>query len=75
MQVVILQELAFRQERREEIQEWVDDPDALDEKRLIALIEKIGKGRFAQALAPHVSEDTCPDYIRQALEHIRDAVA
>jgi putative ATP-dependent endonuclease of OLD family len=38
-------------------------------------IERIGKGRFAQALAPSVSADTCPDYVRQALEHIRDAVA
>lgn len=75
MQTVLLQELALGQNRRTEIQGWVDDPDELDEDRLIALIEKIGKGRFAQALAPHVSEDTCPDYIRQALEHIRDAVA
>lgn len=74
MQTVILQELALGQERQAEIQEWVDDPDELDEDRLVALIERIGKGRFAQALAPHVSDDTCPDYIRQALEHIRNAV-
>lgn len=75
MQTVILQELALGEQTQDEIQEWVDDPDELDEERLVALIERIGKGRFAQALAPHVSEDTCPDYIRQALEHIRDAVA
>ncbi|MCB4825127.1 ATP-dependent nuclease [Roseicella aerolata] len=74
MQAVLLQELSLGQKTREEIQKWVDDPAVLDEDRLIALIERIGKGRFAQALAPHVSESTCPDYIRGALEHIRDAV-
>lgn len=58
-----------------ELQGWVDDTDTLNENRLIALIERIGKGRFAQSLASRVTEDTCPDYIRQALEHIRDAIA
>lgn len=75
MQDVIERELAIGDETRETLQEWVDDPYTLDEDRLLALIERIGKGRFAQALAPDVSADTCPDYIRQALEHIRDAVA
>ena len=74
MQEVIEQELSIAQATRDLIQEWVDDTDNLDEEQLIKLIERIGKGRFAQALAPHVDEDTCPDYIRQALEHIRDAV-
>lgn len=75
MQAVIIRELTLGQEMQDEIQGWVDDPDELDEERLISLIERIGKGRFAQALAPDVSEDTCPTYIRQALEHIRDAIA
>ena len=75
MQEVIEQELAIGDNTREELQGWVDDPDTLDEDRLIAVIERVGKGRFAQALAPSVTENTCPDYIRQALEHIRDAVA
>lgn len=75
MQAVIGEELSINQGTRDLIQGWVDDTDTLDEERLIKLIERIGKGRFAQALAPHVDEDTCPDYIRQALEHIRDALA
>lgn len=75
MQEVIGQELAINQATRDRIQGWVDDPEELDETRLLTLIERIGKGRFAQALAPHVSDDNCPDYVRQALEHIRDAVA
>jgi putative ATP-dependent endonuclease of OLD family len=75
MQTVIEQELALGQDTRDTIQEWVDDPNDLDEERLIKLIERIGKGRFAQSLAPCVSDDTCPQYIRRALEFIRDAVA
>lgn len=75
MQEVIEAELSLGAETRATLQEWVDDPDELDEDALVALIERIGKGRFAQSLAPHVSEDTCPDYIREALEHIRDAVS
>ncbi len=74
-QTVIEEELAIGQDTRDALQGWVDDPDTLDEERLLALIERIGKGRFAQALAARVSEDTCPDYIRRALERIRDAVA
>lgn len=75
MQEVIEQELPPNQTRRDLIQSWVDKTNDLDETRLIQLIERIGKGRFAQALAPHVSDETCPDYIRQALQHIRDAVS
>lgn len=75
MQKIIEQELAISDATREALQGWVDDPDDLDEDRLLALIERIGKGRFAQALAPKVDEDTCPAYIQRALEHIRDAVA
>lgn len=75
MQEIIEEELSIKQATRDLLQGWVEDTDTLDEERLIKLIERIGKGRFAQALAPHVDEDTCPDYIRKALEHIRDALA
>lgn len=75
MQAVIAQELRLRQASRDAVQEWVDDPDQVDEDRLLRWIERIGKGRFAQALAPSVSEEVCPVYIRSALEYIRDAVA
>lgn len=75
MQRVILRELSLQPASRNRIQGWVDDPTTLDRERLLSFVERIGKGRFAQALAPRVTADTCPDYIRQALEHIRDAVA
>lgn len=75
MQRVILHELPLRTNTTDRIQEWVDNPSTLNTEQLLALIERIGKGRFAQALAPGVAAATCPDYIRQALEHIRDALA
>ena len=75
MQEVIEEELNIGKGTRKDLQGWVDVPNTLNENALIALIERVGKGRFAQALARHVDEDTCPEYIRQALEHIRDAVA
>jgi putative ATP-dependent endonuclease of OLD family len=74
MKSVIEQELSPRRATLNRIQAWVDDTDQLDNVRLLELIERIGKGRFAQALAPSVSEDNCPDYIREALEYICDAV-
>ncbi|HHF0928359.1 TPA: ATP-dependent endonuclease [Pseudomonas aeruginosa] len=74
MQQVIERELPLKQASLDDLQSWVDDPDELDEDRLLGMIERIGKGRFAQALAVSVSEDTCPDYIRTALEYIRNAV-
>lgn len=75
MKAVIEQELNLRQELRDALRQWVDNPGLLDEERLLVMIERIGKGRFAQALAAHVTDRVCPDYIRSALEHIRDAVS
>jgi putative ATP-dependent endonuclease of OLD family len=74
MQQVIERELPLKQASLDDLQSWVDDPDDLDVERLLGMIERIGKGRFAQALAASVSEENCPDYIRTALEYIRDAV-
>lgn len=75
MQAVINSELRLPRASRDLLQGWVDDPDTLDQERLLRWIERIGKGRFAQSLAPDVSEDSCPRYIRRALERIRDAVS
>ena len=55
--------------------EWIENPDTLDDERLLRGIERVGKGRFAQSLSGHVSGDVCPGYIRGALERIRDAVS
>lgn len=75
IQTIIETELPIGPKIKLALAGWVDDPGSLEEKCLLGLIERIGKGRFAQALAPYVTEETCPEYISKALEHIRDAVA
>ncbi len=75
MQQVLLEELSLSAATKTKLQSWVDDPDELDGDHLLRMVERVGKGRFAQALAPHVTAATCPGYIRSALERIRDGVA
>ncbi len=76
MQEAIREELPRIKERNSEgLVAGVADPDQVDEDWLLRLIEGSERGRFAQALAPSVSQDVCPAYIRSALEHIRDAIA
>lgn len=75
MQRVLLRELSLTAANKTELQSWVDNPDILDSEHLLRLIERVGKGRFAQALAPHVTAETCPGYIRRALERISDGLA
>ena len=65
----------MRQTGRDRVNAWVADPATVDVNRLLVLIERIGKGRFAQRLASGATERRCPAYIRRALERIRDAVA
>ena len=75
MKTVIEQELSVGDRQRAILQGWVDDPDAVNSEQLVKVIERIGKGRFAQVLAPYVSDQVCPAYIQEALELIRNAVS
>lgn len=75
MQQILLEELPLSAPTKAKVQAWVDDPDELDTDHLLRMIERVGKGRFAQALAPHVTVATCPGYIRSALKRIRNGVA
>jgi putative ATP-dependent endonuclease of OLD family len=75
MQRILLEELSISAATKAKLQTWVDDPDILDNDLLLRLINRVGKGRFAQALALHVTVATCPGYIRSALERIGDDVA
>lgn len=75
MAQVIRDELPLKAETQAKLGGWEADPTTLEIPGLIALIERVGKGRFAQRIAPAVRADRCPDYIRAALERIRDAVA
>jgi putative ATP-dependent endonuclease of OLD family len=75
MRGILHAELRLSASARGALDSWVADPAALDCERLLGLIERIGKGRFAQRLAREVSATTCPDYIRGALQRVADAVA
>ncbi|MFZ2999750.1 MAG: AAA family ATPase [Undibacterium umbellatum] len=74
MQMVFELEYRLQAATRAAITGWVNGTEPLDNRRLLRLIDRIGKGRFAQALAPYVTATDCPDYIRNALEYIHVAV-
>jgi putative ATP-dependent endonuclease of OLD family len=74
MQKILVSQLSLGKDAEDALQAWIDDPDVLDPARLVRLIDRVGKGRFAQLLAPTVTIAVCPRYIRRALERIRDAV-
>lgn len=76
IQAVLLDELNLNEGAQGDLQTWVDDPDEVDVEQLLKWIDRVGKGRFAQRLAGEVTlADECPDYVRRALERIRDAIA
>lgn len=75
MLAVLQAELLLSQASRTKVQGWIDQPTTLDADNLISLIERVGKGRFAQSLSPHITAAACPDYMRIALETIRNAVS
>jgi putative ATP-dependent endonuclease of OLD family len=69
-----LREYPFSPQRRGWIQEWEDDSSSLDYERFLSMIERIGKGRFAQRLIAHMGEHPPPDYIRNAIEYVASSV-
>ncbi len=67
-----LLEAGFGAARQQRIRGWGDDPRALDRASLIALIDEIGKGRFAQRLAAKIAGMEPPAYIRRAIDYVVD---
>ena len=59
-------------QRQARMKRWIDDSSTLDEAKLLGWVEEVGKGRFAQALAGHVDAALCPDYIKRALEYVKN---
>ena len=75
-QEILTLEHVFNENGQKLIQEWVDSKNPVYDKRLIQAIENVvGKGRFAQQLSEYVTKDSCPEYIKIALEYIHDAVS
>ena len=60
--------------RIQRINEWVDDPNNVDVARYLALIEEIGKGRFAQRLAARLEGVFPPSYIDSAIDFVAERV-
>lgn len=65
-----LREHKFSRKSKDRIDDWEADPDSLNVEKYLALIETIGKGRFAQRLASRVAGIEPPDYVRGAIEFV-----
>ena len=68
--IATLREHNFSAERRTMLDEWEAEPDDYDSKKLIKMIEQMGKGRFAQRLATRVPGRGVPTYIAKAINHV-----
>jgi putative ATP-dependent endonuclease of OLD family len=60
--------------RQQRIREWGEEPWTLDTTNYIALVNEIGKGRFAQRLASRISGRMPPRYIMNAIQYVVDRV-
>ena len=69
-----LREHKFSAERQGWIDGWEAIPDSLDAKNYLAMIEAIGKGRFAQRLASRIDCIEPPPYIEDAINFVADRV-
>lgn len=65
-----LAELAESAAARTRAEAWQKDPKSYDKVRMLNDIGAIGKGRFAQRLASHISDKTCPQYILEAINYV-----
>jgi putative ATP-dependent endonuclease of the OLD family len=65
-----LAELTDSQVAKERAEGWRDHPETLNAKAFLKDIEAIGKGRFAQRLAGHLKNNSCPAYIKEAIEYV-----
>jgi putative ATP-dependent endonuclease of OLD family len=65
-----LVELGESQAARDRAEAWRKAPEKLDVPRFLGDIERIGKGRFAQRLASNMTKNNCPEYIKEAIDHV-----
>jgi putative ATP-dependent endonuclease of OLD family len=69
-----LREGPFGPERKGWIDEWEAHPDELDIDKFLALVDQIGKGRFAQRLGARIADLNPPSYIAKAIKYVADRV-
>ena len=68
-----MQELSTNEAAKKRAEGWKDTPEDLDPEQMLKDIGAIGKGRFAQRWAYHISQqDTklCPESVKAALAHV-----
>jgi putative ATP-dependent endonuclease of the OLD family len=65
-----LREHNFSAQRKAMLDAWEADPSTYNRKRLISMVEQMGKGRFAQRLATRVPGFDVPDYVSAAIKHV-----
>jgi putative ATP-dependent endonuclease of OLD family len=66
----ILRQADFGGERINLIAQWEADPEKLDEAKLMAMIDDIGKGRFAQRLSGLIEALDPPGYLERAIKFV-----
>ena len=69
-----LREGNFGKERMTRIDAWEKDPTTVNRKQLLAMMEDIGKGRFAQRMAARIGGLEVPGYIARAISYVVDRV-
>ncbi|CAN5538445.1 ATP-dependent endonuclease [soil metagenome] len=68
-----MRELSSNSAARDRADEWKTDPSSLDVSRMLKDIDAIGKGRFAQRWAQHISRakiKATPKSVLEALEYV-----
>lgn len=69
-----LREGDFGARRLALIDGWAADPDSLDSDNFLAMVETIGKGRFAQRFVSRLNGEAPLTYIRDAIRFVRARV-
>lgn len=72
--IATLREGKFGPKRTKRIDTYEDKYTDDDKKAFLALVEAIGKGRFAQRLATRIQGIDVPPYIAGAIQHVVDRV-
>jgi putative ATP-dependent endonuclease of OLD family len=65
-----LREGEFGAKRKALIEQWAEKPKSFDRNQFLGLVEKIGKGRFAQRLVTKLGEEKPLQYIASAIDFV-----
>lgn len=69
-----LSEAGFGQRRQDRIRQWRTMPEEVGPRELLQLVDSVGKGRFAQRLAPLLITEDPPNYIVKAIRFVAERV-